>query len=184
MASDTLPRADNDPADLANAELAGDDLLSRMQYADTIDYLPGDILTKVDRASMATSLEVRVPLIDHRVLAYAWSLPAHLKVRDGQGKWLLRQVLYRYVPADLVDRPKMGFGVPIDTWLRGPLRDWAEDLLSVTKLKDAGLQPEPIRAAWAKHLSQRENKQYALWIILMYQAWRDAMAVQTRSVAA
>lgn len=184
MAADMLPEASGERDHLDTTVLSDGDLLSRMQYADTVDYLPGDILAKVDRASMATSLEVRVPLIDHRVLAYAWSLPADMKVRHGQGKWLLRQVLYRYVPAEMVDRPKMGFGVPIDTWLRGPLRDWAEELLSAAKLKDAGLNPKPIRSAWDNHLAHSENRQYALWIILMYQAWRDAMAVQTQPVAA
>lgn len=181
MAGDSLPHDNDDPA---AASIATGDLLSRMQYGDTVSYLPGDVLTKVDRASMATSLEVRVPLIDHRILAYAWSLPVEMKVRDGQGKWLLRQVLYRYVPAQLVDRPKMGFGVPIDDWLRGPLRDWAEDLLSPAKLRDAGLNPEPIRSAWTNHVTRRENKQYGLWIILMYQAWHDAIAAQARPVAA
>lgn len=144
----------------------------RMMAVDTLSYLPDDILVKVDRAAMATGLETRVPFLDARVIDFAWSLPFRQKVRNGQGKWLLRQLLYRHLPAQLVERPKQGFGVPIEHWLRGPLRDWAEDLLSPTALSEDGLlEPAPIRAMWKRHLSGR-NVQYALWNVLMYQAWR------------
>lgn len=150
-----------------------DNIAEYMQAMDTLSYLPDDILTKVDRASMAVGLEARVPLLDHRVVQFAWSLPFNKKIRNNQGKWLLRQVLHQYVPKALFERPKMGFGVPIDNWLRTELRPWAEDILFDNKVKADGLlDTQLIYQKWSEHLSGKRNWQYPLWGVLMFLAWK------------
>ncbi|MEZ5653239.1 MAG: asparagine synthase (glutamine-hydrolyzing) [Burkholderiaceae bacterium] len=154
---------------------AGLDQLQTMMLEDGLNYLPDDILVKVDRAAMAVSLETRIPLLDPAVVDFAARLPMHYKVRDGRGKWLLREVLRRHVPSALFDRPKKGFGAPIDAWLRGPLREWAESLIEPARLRREGLlDPEPITNCWREHLSGERNWQYHLWTVLMFQQWRES----------
>ena len=151
------------------------DFSHRMMYLDLVSYLPDDILVKIDRAAMGVSLETRVPMLDHRVVEFAWRLPLSMKIREGQGKWLLRQVLYKYVPRTLVERPKMGFGIELDDWLRGPLKEWAETLLDERRLKHEGfLNPGPVRKSWKEHLTGQRNWAYHLWGVLMFQAWLES----------
>jgi len=152
------------PANLSPAE--------QMMFLDFKKYLHGDILTKVDRAAMGVGLETRIPFLDHNVVEFAWSMPLNMKLRNGQSKWALRHLLRRYLPANLIDRPKMGFGVPIDSWLRGPLREWAGDLLSEDSLQRGGyLTPHIVQNLWKEHQSGRYNRQHSLWNMLMFQAW-------------
>jgi asparagine synthase (glutamine-hydrolysing) len=159
-----VSRSANDPPPLL-------DPVERMMFFDQISYLPNDILTKVDRATMAVSLEAREPLLDYRLVELAWTLPLAMKVSSGTGKRVLRQILRHYVPDALIDRPKMGFGIPLAGWLRSSLRDWAESLLDPSRLADDGLDPGPIRAKWQEHLSGQADWKFQLWAILMLQAW-------------
>jgi asparagine synthase (glutamine-hydrolysing) len=157
-----------------NFEFDPENFVKSLQQADLLSYLPGDILAKVDRASMAVSLEARVPFLDHRVVEFAMNLSSESKFKNYQTKWILRQVLERYVPCELTNQEKMGFGIPIDRWLRGSLRDWAENLLSEKALQTGGfLNAKPIRHKWQEHLAGRLNHQHALWGVLMFQTWRE-----------
>ena len=145
-----------------------------MMAMDAGQYMSDDILVKVDRAAMANSLETRVPLLDHRVFEFAWQLPLHMKIRNGVGKWALREVLYRHVPKSMIERPKKGFSIPLAQWLRGPLRDWAENLLSEKRLINEGyFNPKPIRKAWEQHITGKADNALKLWSIIMFQAWLE-----------
>ncbi|HMK63925.1 MAG TPA: asparagine synthase (glutamine-hydrolyzing) [Acidimicrobiales bacterium] len=172
-----VPGATEPPTIMSSDGPDLDGPLGRMLYLDTMTYLPDDILTKVDRATMAVNLETRVPFLDPSVAELAWRVPMDLKMHDGTGKWLPRRLLHRYVPAGLVERPKAGFGIPLAQWLRGPLKSWAEDLLDARRLRRFGyISAEPVRTMWQRHLSGRADLAYELWDVLMFQAWLEAWA--------
>jgi asparagine synthase (glutamine-hydrolysing) len=159
-------------AQAESQRLTRPDFVEQMMFQDLVGYLADDVLVKLDRAAMAVSLETRTPLLDHHLVEFAWRLPHSMKLRNGRGKWLLRQVLYRHVPAEIIDRPKQGFSIPLDNWLRGGFRDWAEDLLDERRLREGGyLHAGMVRLKWQEHLSGRRNWQHWLWNVLMFQAW-------------
>jgi asparagine synthase (glutamine-hydrolysing) len=170
-----MPGAPPDCPDRSRFQLnAHAPAMEQMQFLDAAGYLPGDILTKVDRASMAVGLEVRVPFLDHTVVEHAGRLPCRYKVRGRAGKWILRRILERYVPAPLFERPKQGFVAPVSGWLRGPLRDWADSLISAERLGSHGLlAPDTVQRLWREHQSRRRDWSARLWAILMFQAWHE-----------
>ncbi len=168
-----------DPLLRLQEQLRMEDFVARMMLLDLKSYLPEDMLVKVDRASMAVSLEVRAPFLDQRVVEFVWRLPQHYKIRNGASKWLLRQILYQYVPRELIERPKSGFGIPIGQWLRGPLKCWAEELLAEKKLEQEGFfRSEVVARHWQEHQSGRRNWEYRLWALLMFQAWKERWRAQ------
>lgn len=170
IGAQTLPTLLNNPEQWPQT----DSFENWMMAMDAGQYMIDDILVKVDRAAMANSLETRVPLLDHRVVELAWQIPLHMKIRDGVGKWILREVLYRHVPRELIDRPKKGFSVPLGQWLRGPLRAWAEALLSEKRLVQEGyFVPPAVRSVWSEHLKGKRDHSRKLWSILMFQAWLE-----------
>jgi len=174
--ADLVPGASEHLTAFTDPDLHADTLndAERMMYMDLVSYLPEDILTKLDRASMAVSLEARVPLLDYRLVEFAWRLPLEFKIDRGQSKRILRSILSRYVPARFFERPKMGFGLPLGQWLRGPLRPWVEELLDASKLRQEGvLNPAPIGQAWREHLDGKRSRATELWGVLMFQAWRE-----------
>jgi asparagine synthase (glutamine-hydrolysing) len=176
---DSIPLLSGNSHDLVGSHKKlwslGDSFTERMTHLDAVTYLPDDILTKVDRAAMANSLETRVPLLDHRIVEFATQLPLSMKIHQGTGKWILRELLDRYVPRNLIERPKSGFGIPVGEWLKGPLQEWAEDLLSEQKLKNGGyFDVKQVRKVWEQHSSGEKNQQYQLWSVLMFQAWLDS----------
>jgi len=185
----------NQPEQLVRGEVEGDDFfirkfgemaeehaVERMMATDSVTYLPDDILTKVDRASMAVSLEARAPFLDHWVVEFAWRLPLNWKVRADATKVILQKILEEYVPRNLTERPKMGFGVPIDEWLRGPLREWAEELLKPARLAEGGfLKPEPILYRWREHLAGHCNWGQSIWFILMFRLGNKPTGPHSRS---
>jgi asparagine synthase (glutamine-hydrolysing) len=175
LLAESPPVDDSQPVMTLNGSAT--DIVSELQFRDLAEYLPEDILTKLDRATMAVSLEGRVPLLDHRVVEFAWTLPSSVKRRDQEAKWVLREVLARHVPRALTDRPKKGFEVPIGAWLRDELRDWAESLLAPATLEASGLKPQPIRSIWQAHCATRHDFATPLWVILMYQDWRREAAL-------
>jgi len=158
------------------------DLAHQMMALDTLTYLPGDILVKMDRASMAHSLESRMPFLDHRIIEFAWRLPMPLKINGSESKWILRALLQRNVPSQIFERPKMGFGIPLGTWLRGPLREWAEELLEPSALaRDGFFNVASVQNLWQGHLENKKNSQHGLWNILMFQAWRNKIGSEEKS---
>jgi asparagine synthase (glutamine-hydrolysing) len=175
VVNDDVPAASIDLMAGLDADLGRAGSIDRMMCADALSYLPDDILVKVDRAAMHVSLETRVPMLDHQFVELAWQLPPHMKVRGRETKWLLKQLARKYVPAGLIDRPKMGFGIPVAQWLRGPLREWCEDLLSETRLRREGfLHARRVHERWRRYAEGNSTQGESIWQVLMFQAWLAA----------